>query len=132
MGEGIDERLLISIDRNTIPDGDSGRCSIFWTSITGLDVRGASVHLPCGDLHRYHESCIDGWLIENESRSCPHCKHRFRVTTYDDWDRNSEIFISFFVNYQRQDQFEDEFEEEFGDEISNHGEFDVQEGEENQ
>jgi hypothetical protein len=110
---GNDGRLMIPIDPNTIPEGDEGRCGICWASLR-MDVDGLPVHLPCGDFHRYHESCIKRWLMTNRAQSCPHCRHWFQITTFNDWNRDSEDFIRFFVDYRRPPAIEDEVEDEDG------------------
>jgi hypothetical protein len=104
LGEGCDDRLMVPLDPSAVPVGADGWCGICWVSLREeVDVKGPPVHLPCGDLHRYHEKCIGRWLTENGSRSCPHCRRQFKIATFDVRYRSSEDFVSFFVNYQRHD-----------------------------
>lgn len=102
MGEGYDDRLLIPIDPSTMQGEDCGICR---QSLAG----NLPVHLPCADLHRYHAECIEMWLLGNRVQSCPHCRHWFKIVTYNEWNTQTEDFIRFFVDYRPPLEIEEEF-----------------------
>lgn len=107
IGEGIDDRLMAPLDPGTVPDGEAGQCRICLQSLRD----GAPVALPCHAAHRFHTECVVTWMSQGPAfRHCPFCRVRFRIVTYQEWNRQSEDFVRFFVNYQPRPDNEDEEE----------------------
>jgi hypothetical protein len=98
MGEGNDDRLMIPLDRSTIPEGAEGQCRICFQS---LREDTPPVVLPCHAAHRLHVGCVNMWMSQGPAhRHCPFCRAPFRIVTYQEWNTQSEDFIRFFVDYQ--------------------------------
>lgn len=66
-------------------DGLAPRCSVCLLDYEdGVDLKA----LPC--LHKYHVTCIDGWLEGNNT--CPVCKHPVdEVSLNEDGDRRRQL-----------------------------------------
>jgi hypothetical protein len=81
VGGTIDTRLYIPINRNSFPDSDEAVCGVCMDPLWETD---SPIRFPCHITHRYHMSCVKEWLMEK--KSCPSCRHRYRIETYRDWE----------------------------------------------